>query len=54
MLQGGYAADFILGLTVESLNDVRNRSMAGGALREADPEFRRVLTLMREVQAAGS
>ena len=26
MLQSGYAADFILGLTVESLNGVRNRS----------------------------
>ncbi|MGY2492379.1 hypothetical protein [Cupriavidus sp. CP313] len=54
MLQGGYAADFILSLTVESLNGVRNRSMAGGALREADPEFRRALALMREVQAAGA
>ena len=30
MLQSGYAADFILGLTVESLNGVRNRSTAGG------------------------
>ena len=30
MLQSGYAADFILGLTVESLNGVRNRSATGG------------------------
>ena len=30
MLQSGYAADFILGLTVESLNGVRNRSTSGG------------------------
>jgi hypothetical protein len=28
MLQSGYAADFILGLTVEGLNGVRNRSTA--------------------------
>jgi hypothetical protein len=54
MLQSGYAADFILGLTVESLNGVRNRSTAGGAVREADPEFVRALQLMREVQAAGA
>jgi hypothetical protein len=54
MLQSGYAADFILGLTVESLNGVRNRSLAGGAIREADPEFLRALELMREVQAAGA
>jgi hypothetical protein len=54
MLQSGYAADFILGLTVESLNGVRNRSTGGGTVREADPEFFRVLQLLRELQAAGA
>ena len=54
LLQSGYAADFILGLAVESLNGVRNRSTAGGAVREADPEFVRALDLLREVQAAGA
>jgi len=54
MLQSGYPVDFILGLTVEGLNGVRNRSTAGGTVREADPEFIRALELMREVQAAGA
>jgi hypothetical protein len=54
MLQSGYAADFILGLTVESLNGVRNRSTFGGVVRAADPEFLRVLELLREVQVAGA
>src|SRR6476661_8676604 len=54
LLQSGYAADFILGLAVESLNGVRNRSTAGGAVREADPEFIRALALLREVQGAGA
>jgi hypothetical protein len=54
LLQTGYAADFILALTVESLNGVRNRSITAGTVREADPEFRRVLQLMREVQASGA
>jgi len=54
LLQSGYAADFILGLAVESLNGVRNRSTAGGAVREADPAFFRALELLREVQAAGA
>jgi hypothetical protein len=54
LLQSGYAADFILGLSVESLNGVRNRSAAGGTVREADPEFIRALALLREVQAAGA
>ncbi len=54
ILQSGYAADFVLGLTVESLNGVRNRSTAGGQVREADPEFVRALELIRDVQAAGA
>jgi hypothetical protein len=54
LLQSGYAADFVLGLAVESLNGVRNRSVAGGTVREADPEFVRAMNLLREVQAAGA
>jgi len=54
LLQDGYAADLILGLSVESLNGVRNRSTIGGAVREADPEFTRALALLREVQVAGA
>jgi hypothetical protein len=54
MLQSGYAADFILGMTVESLNGLHNRSATAGAVRDADPEFVRVLQLMREVQVAGA
>lgn len=54
MLQSGFAADFVLALTVESLNGVRNRSATGAGIREADPEFLRVLELLRDVQAAGA
>ena len=54
LLQSGYAADFILGMAVESLNGVRNRSTAGGAVRDADPDFVRALALLREVQGAGA
>jgi hypothetical protein len=54
MLQAGYAADFVLGLTVESLNGVRNRSTFGGVVREADPDFLRVLDLLKEVQMVGA
>ena len=53
MLQSGYAADFLLGLSVQSLNGLRNRSASAGVAREADPDFIRVLQLIREVQAAG-
>lgn len=54
LLQSGYAADFILGLTVESLNGVRNRTALAGAVREAEPDFLRALALLREIQAAGA
>ena len=54
MLQTGFPADFILGLTVESLNGVRNRSATGGVVRDADPEFMRALELIRDMQAAGA
>jgi hypothetical protein len=54
MIQAGYSADFLLGLTVESLNGVRNRSATGFSVREADPEFLRALALLREIQAAGA
>jgi hypothetical protein len=54
LLQSGYPADFILGLTVESLNGVRNRSAAGGIVRDADPDFLRAAQLLREMQLAGA
>ena len=54
MLQAGCAADFILALTVESLNGVRNRSTLGGVVREAASEFVGALELVREVQVAGA
>lgn len=53
-LQTGYAADFVLAWTVESLNGRHNRSSMPGPARTADPAFVRALELMRELQAAGS
>ena len=54
MLQSGYAADFVLALTVESLNGVRNSSTARGVVRDADPDFVQALKLMRDIQADGA
>jgi len=54
LLQSGYAADFILGLTLESFNGLSNRSTAAGYLRKADPEFFRVIKLIRDIQASGA
>jgi hypothetical protein len=54
MLQSGYPADFILGLSVSSLNGLRNSSSVVGAPRPPDPDFLRALQLLREVQMAGA
>jgi hypothetical protein len=53
LMQSGYAADFVLALGVDSLNGLRNRSLRGGKAYQADPEFARVLELLRQIQEAG-
>jgi hypothetical protein len=53
VMQSGYAADFVLSLGVDSLNGLRNRSLRGGTVQAADPDFLRVIELMREIQEAG-
>jgi hypothetical protein len=53
LVQSGYSADFIFGLSVDAINGVRNRSASALLLREADPDFMRALQLLREIQAAG-
>lgn len=53
LLQSGYPADVVFGLTVESINGVRNRSVSGGQLRPADPEFDRIVRSLRKAQISG-
>ncbi len=52
LMQSGYAADFVLMLSVDSLNGLRNRSFRGGVPQPADPDFLRVLELLRKMQEA--
>jgi hypothetical protein len=52
LVQSGYAADFVFQLGVESLNGLRNQPVTLGSKYQADPEFFRVLTLLREIQDA--
>lgn len=53
LLQSGYPADLVFDLTVESINGIRNRSVSGGELRPADPEFTRIVQTLRKAQIAG-
>jgi hypothetical protein len=54
LLQSGYPADIVFGLTVESINGVDNRSVTGGQFRAAEPEFGQVVRAIRKAQIAGS
>ena len=53
LIQAGYAADFIMLMTVESINGLNNRSAAPARMNPGDPEFFQVVELMRKVQHSG-
>ncbi len=53
LIQSGYPADLVFDLTVDSINGVRNRSVTGGQVRPADPEFARVVGAIRKAQISG-
>jgi hypothetical protein len=53
LVQSGYPADIVFGLTVETVNGVDNRSVSGGQLRPAEPEFARVIQTLRKAQISG-
>lgn len=53
LLQSGYPADVVFDLTVDSINGVRNRSVSGGQLRPADPEFTQIVKSLRKAQISG-
>jgi len=50
LIQAGYPADFVLQVTVRSLNGVSNHRSDGGAVQQADPAFYPLLAAMRRLQ----
>lgn len=54
LLQSGYPADLIFDLTVDSVNGVRNRTVTGGRVRPADPQFTRMVQTLRKAQISGN
>jgi hypothetical protein len=53
LLQSGYPADVVFDLTVDTINGLQNRSVSGGQLRPADPEFTRMVEVLRKAQVSG-
>jgi hypothetical protein len=53
LVQTGWAADLIFKVTVDSVNGLRGKISAGTNARLGDPEFFRMVELMRKIQKSG-
>jgi hypothetical protein len=54
MVQAGWNADLVLGLTADSINGVRNRTAMASRAHLEDPRFGQVLSALRQAQMAGA
>ena len=54
LLQSGWPADMIFPIVVDSINGFRSRQAAGVNVRVGDPEYYRIVTLLREIQKSGA
>jgi len=53
LLQAGYQADFVLLMTVESINGLNNRSAVPARMNAGDAEFFQVVELLGQMQRSG-
>ena len=53
LLQTGYSADFIFRVCVTAINGVFNQSSQRLLMRESDPQFERLITLLTQIQQSG-
>lgn len=54
LIQSGWAADAVLRVMVTSINGVQNRFGGGARARGADPEFYRLGSALRRIEASGA
>jgi hypothetical protein len=54
LIESGYPADVVLDLSVESINDLDNRTVLGAQIRPADPRFTRLGQILRRAQISGN
>jgi hypothetical protein len=54
LIQSGYAADFVLSMTVESINGLNNRAAAPTRGNAGDAQFFELVGLVRDVQRSGN
>ncbi len=54
LMQSGWPIDVIFPLTVDTVNGLRSNVFAGKDAREGDPDFYRVIALLRKIQKSGT
>jgi hypothetical protein len=54
LIQAGWPVDFVFRICVQTINNIHNRSGAQIDRREADPEFYRLISLLKDVQKSGA
>jgi len=54
LMQSGWSVDLIFPLTIDSINGLRSQMLAGANQRRGDPEYYRVIELMRQIQLSGA
>jgi hypothetical protein len=54
LMQAGYPVDLVFDLTVEAINGIPGRSVSGGQVRPASPEYQRIVQILRKGQLSGS
>lgn len=54
LMQAGYPVDLVFDLTLDSINGIQGRSVSGGQVRPASPEYERIVQILRKAQLSGS
>jgi hypothetical protein len=54
LMQAGYPVDLVFDLTLDAINGIQGRTISGGQVRPASPEYQRIVQVLRKAQASGS
>lgn len=54
LMQAGYPVDLVFDLTLDAINGISGRSLSGGQMRPASPEYQRIVQILRKAQLSGS
>lgn len=54
LMQAGYPVDLVFDLTLDAINGIPGRTISGGQVHPASPEYLRVVEILRKAQLSGS